>query len=154
MRLTMASKMPCTKEFLWEQLADTSTFRRVSAPFMVFRSRDSGGFPHRWMAGNTYGLSMYLLGYIPLGRHEITVLDVDREARRLSTSERGQLIREWRHTMQVAEDARGDVVFRDELNVRSGLATPLIIAGAYFFFVYRHWRIKRLLRDGKLSADR
>ncbi|MFC4099951.1 hypothetical protein [Paenibacillus xanthanilyticus] len=150
MKFTMESRLPCAPELMWDRVADTATFRLVSAPLMAFLSLDPGGFPKRWTAGGTYALSMRLFGRLPLGRHEITVLDIDPSARRLSTSERGMLIKSWKHTMQVKTDGSEGTLFRDELVVRSGVATPLIVAGAYFFFVYRHWRMGRLVRDGRL----
>lgn len=145
--------MPCDSGLLWEHVADTTTFRRVSAPLMAFRCSDPGGFPERWLAGRTYRLSMYLFGRIPLGWHEIAVLAIDHTGRRFSTAEQGLLIRGWRHTMHVRTGGRGETVFRDELDVRSGIVTPLIMAGAYLFFRYRHWRLRRLISDGKLIAN-
>ncbi|MFB9327279.1 hypothetical protein ACFFSY_15235 [Paenibacillus aurantiacus] len=153
MKFTMESRLPCDPALMWEQVADTGTFRLVSAPLMVFRSRDHGGLPRQWVVGETYALSMWLLGCIPLGGHWITIATIDRSARRFSTAERGALIKGWNHTMQVKSDGRDGALFRDDLVVRSGIMTPLIFAGAYLFFLYRHWRMGKLIRDGRLFVE-
>jgi hypothetical protein len=55
--------------------------------------------------------------------------------------------------MKVVVDPNDKTIFRDELDVRNGLLTWPTFVGAYLFFMYRHWRFKRLIDKGVLAAD-
>ncbi|MNS61050.1 hypothetical protein D3C72_940660 [compost metagenome] len=125
MRFVMQSKIKgISPERLWEHLQSPATFQMVSAPLMAFRSRDSGGFPVKWMEGSTYPLQMYMLGLIPLGQH----------------------------TMEVMPDSDPQAfLFRDTLELKNGILTLPTYLGVYAFFAYRHWRMKRLIHNGRLN---
>ncbi|USB31931.1 hypothetical protein [Paenibacillus sp. YPG26] len=138
-------------ERLWEHLQSPATFQMVSAPLMAFRSRDTGGYPPRWAEGSSYPLRMYMLGVVPLGHHTILFKRVDHSARRISTDEHGLLLKFWQHTMEVIPDSDPEaVLFRDTLELKNGLLTIPTYLGVYAFFAYRHWRMKRLIRNGSL----
>lgn len=153
MRLVMKSRLEgIHAEALWEQLQRPTSFQKVTFPLMRFRPQASEGFPVRWMEGDSYRLVMYLLGVIPLGHHTIRFVKIDRERMRISTDESGMLLREWRHTMEVNQAAEEQTVrFSDTLELNNGLLTLPTYVGVYVFFVYRHWRIKSLIRRGKLT---
>ncbi|MNU56807.1 hypothetical protein D3C71_459080 [compost metagenome] len=153
MRFVMQSKIKgISPERLWEHLQSPATFQMVSAPLMAFRSRDSGGFPVKWMEGSSYPLQMYMLGLIPLGQHTILFREVDQSRKKLSTDEHGQLIKFWQHTMEVMPDSDPQTfLFRDTLELKNGILTLPTYLGVYAFFAYRHWRMKRLIHNERLN---
>lgn len=133
---------------------DTRIFRQVAAPLMTFKSLDHEGLPEHWAEGKTYKLAMRAFGVVPLGHHRITFASIDERSRTVKTRETGLLIRSWRHTMSVVVDSGDNTSFRDELDVQNGLLTWPTYAGAYLFFMYRHWRFKRLIDKGAPAGDR
>lgn len=153
MRFIMQSTIKgISPDRLWEHLQSPATFQKVSAPLMAFRSRDSGGYPNRWVEGSSYPLQMYLLGWIPLGHHTILFKKIDYSAKRISTDEHGLLLKFWQHTMEVRPDPDSQaVLFRDTLEVKNGILTLPTYLGVYVFFIYRHWRMKRLIQNGRID---
>lgn len=154
MRFEMQSVMNSSPEELWRHLHDTRVFRQVAAPLMTFESMDHDGLPASWAEGKSYKLAMRAFGVVPLGHHTITFMAIDERSRAVKTRETGLLIRSWRHTMKIVVDSNDKTVFRDELDVQNGLLTWPTFAGAYLFFMYRHWKFKRLIDKGVLAADR
>lgn len=149
MKLNLQSKMKVSQELLWSNLKNTSTFLKVGAPLMKFKDLDKKGLPAYWCQGETYKLNMYIFGFIPMGHHEITFVRMDDTAKIIATDEKGQLIKSWQHTMKVLNETTDQTsVFRDELSVENGLLTFPTFIGVYLFFVYRHFRIKQLIRKG------
>lgn len=146
MKINMQSNMNVSPELLWSNLKNTSTFLKVGAPLMKFKYFDKKAY---WRQGETYKLSMYLFGIIPMGRHEITFVKIDDSVRRIATDEKGQMIKSWQHTMKVLVGMDDQTsVFRDELSFKNGLLTLPTYMGVYLFFTYRHFRIKQLIRKG------
>lgn len=150
LKLIKQSTLDIPPQQLWSCLKSTRVFNRVTSPLMTFRSRDGHELPPEWSEGQAYTLSMRLAGIVPLGPHTITFVRIDDRAGQLSTDESGLLIKSWLHTMTIGDLAGGRSVFRDELTVRNGIWTWPTCAGAYFFFAYRHWKLKRLIRQDKL----
>lgn len=148
MIIKMRSKLPVSPEVIWNNLKSTSTFQKVAAPLMIFKFASKGGFPNNWKE-ESYPLKMYLFGLIPLGDHHITFVKIDDANRVLSTDETGQICKVWHHTMRVLveTDARS-TVFQDELFFKNGLLTLPTYVGVYLFFMYRHIRIKQLIKKG------
>ncbi|MBB3109869.1 hypothetical protein FHS18_001932 [Paenibacillus phyllosphaerae] len=142
----MKSKMKANPAVLWGWLGDPAVFRKVTAPVMEFRSEHPESFPDRWQEGRSYQMNMYLFGIVPLGYHTIHFRSIDDGNRQFQTMESGRFIRHWEHTMRVRVNGQGDTYFEDELVIRSGALTIFIYVGAYLFFLYRHWRIRNLLR--------
>ncbi|WP_187274139.1 hypothetical protein [Paenibacillus sp. N3.4] len=143
----MQSKLNCTADEIWPNLGSTATFLKVSRPLMNFKSLDPKGLPEQWMEGKTYGLGMYFLGFIPLGRHTITFRSIDHENLKIKTEEKGLLIKSWNHTMQVYVNTSNQLFFQDELKIDNGWMSVPTYVGAYIFFLYRHWKMKRLFHQ-------
>jgi len=147
----MQSKLSVSPETLWHHLKNTSTFQLAATPLMRFKCESEEGFPQEW-GEEAYRLRMYLFGVIPLGEHTISFIKIDNINRVLSTDESGKIIRTWQHTMCVqVEKETGFTVFQDNLYFKNGLLTFPTYVGVYLFFMYRHSRIKLLIKKGLIA---
>ncbi|WP_048744374.1 hypothetical protein [Paenibacillus sp. P22] len=151
MIISMKSNLPISPDVLWNHLKSPLTFQKVASPLMGFKPLGGNRLPEQWST-RSYPLRMDLFKLIPLGSHTISFLSIDDRSRVLSTDESGTIIKTWRHTMAVHAGSSGTTaVFQDELHFSNGLLTWPTYIGVYLFFVYRHARMRQLIRSGRLN---
>ncbi|ASS65425.2 MULTISPECIES: hypothetical protein [unclassified Paenibacillus] len=152
MIIVMKSELPISPDVLWNQLKSPAAFQLVASPLLGFKPLGRDRLPEQWST-RAYQLRMYLFKLVPLGTHTISFLAIDDRNKVLSTDESGTIIRTWRHTMSVQAASSGrTAVFQDELHFRNGLLTWPTYIGVYLFFVFRHARMRQLIRSGRLDG--
>jgi hypothetical protein len=115
---------------------------------------EPGFLAGEWEVGRDYPLRLYLLGFVPLGRHVIRLERIDRDQNRISSRERGLLAPVWNHEIAFHAVLPGVVSYTDEIEIRAGLLTPFIWAFAWVFYRHRQRRWKLLLADDKARVTR
>lgn len=152
MRLSIATSFSCTADALWQRIIEPRSLVYVAAPLLKFVPVDGGQLPARWEVGEPYALRLYLLKWLPLGRHTIRLVTIDEATHTIVSEERGHLARVWNHIIRFHEVASGRVHYCDEIDIRAGLLTLLIWLFAQVFYRHRQRRWKRLLRQGVNGA--
>jgi hypothetical protein len=137
----------CKPEQLWEEISRPSSLKFVSAPLLHFESLVEGELDNEWAAGKTYTLRLYLFGFLPAGRHNITIASIDRNANIIESKERGTLSPVWNHTIRFHPLEGGKLHYTDEIEIRAGLLTVIIWAFAHLFYRHRQRRWKKLLQS-------
>ncbi len=143
----ISTQFACTESELWEKLRKPQSLQFVASPLLVFEPAEPGGPGGEWETGRDYPLKLYFLGFIPLGRHIIRLVTVDREQKRISSRESGLLARVWNHEISFREIAPGLVSYSDDIEIRAGWLTPVIWLFAHVFYRHRQRRWKVLLRS-------
>jgi hypothetical protein len=92
-------------------------------------------------------LKLYFLKVIPLGRHTIQLVRIDKETNTIVSQESGRLARTWNHTISFREVAQNVVSYTDEIEIQAGWLTPAIWLFAQLFYRHRQRRWKVLLRN-------
>lgn len=160
MRVLLKLELDCGPDAAWNAIRNPEVFRAVSAPFTTFRSKEPGGFPPQWDAGD-HPVEVLALGLIPIGEQVIAVSFPDLASARgkgrapvraLRDSGRGvsgalAAVTTWRHTMAVSAAPGGKTLYRDELMFEAGVATPLLWALYWAFWQWRALRMRSLARS-------
>lgn len=118
----------------------------VSSPILRFKPQNEGDLAGEWQLNKPYVLQLYLLKFIPLGEHRITLIKIDKDANRITSQENGKLATVWNHLIAFRETEPGKVHYTDEIEIQAGWLTPAVWLFAYLFYRYRQWRWKKLLR--------
>ena len=118
----------------------------VSSPILSFREKKEGDLAGEWQVNRLYLLKLYLLKFIPLGEHRITLVNIDKDENRIISHENGQLATVWNHVISFREIEPGTVYYTDEIEIRAGFLTPAIWLFAHLFYRHRQRRWKKLLR--------
>jgi len=110
---------------------------------------DTKNLPFGWRRGQVVNTRIKPLGIWPGWQHALTILKVDDQTRTISTREHGGPLKSWNHTIKVnaVDDRRA--IYVDEIELEARFLTPLLWLSSFFFFKYRHWRMKKLV--GRLS---
>jgi hypothetical protein len=100
-----------------------------------------------WCEGETVVGWVFLFGVLPFARHHIYVAKIDEASRVLSSRERGGLIRVWNHDIEVTPIDELSCRYRDQIEIRAGLLTPVIVLYAHGFYLMRQRRWRALAKE-------
>lgn len=147
MRARISTLLACTEAALWQRIIEPRSLQYVAAPILRFVPVDPGGFTGEWQVGPSYVLRLYFLKFIPLGRHTIQLLKIDKATNTISSRERGLLAPVWNHHIAFHAVAPGKVRYTDTIDIQAGWLTPAIWLFAQLFYRHRQRRWKILLRQ-------
>jgi len=130
-----------------------AVFRKVSAPFTVFREKPESPLPDRFQPDTDYEVDVWAGGVFSLGQQVIRLgEDVQSWAKR-TTTDTGKgvsgMLRafdNWNHRMSLEAMPDGTTVFRDRLSVSAGWLTPVMWLGFGVFWQWRALRLRRIAR--------
>lgn len=147
MKLDISTALPCTVDQAVAELMTTRLLQYVAHPLVSFTPVGAATLPDTWSAG-THWVSLTLLRFIPLGRQAI-VISMPPAARGFALRDAGYsaLIPVWDHLITI-EPSAGGVLYRDHVEVRAGVLTPIIWLFAQIFYRHRQRRWRQLLARG------
>lgn len=141
----ISTYLPCSEEELWTKIVDPKSLQFVASPVLSFIPVGKNGFEKEWEIDRDYNLKLYFFGFIPLGRHQIRLVEIDRSHNKIVSTESGLLARVWNHTIQFEQSGDNKVLYTDLIEIRAGLLTLLIWCFAHLFYRHRQRRWKRLI---------
>ena len=142
MKARIETLLPARPDVVWETVKRSSTLVYVARGMLSFDGAEH--FPSRWSEGLTLDTRLRFFGVVPAWRHQLLFARVDDDAYVIQTVERGGLIRNWQHRIEVAADPAG-TSYCDELDIEAGSLTPLVTAFARGFYRHRQRRLQALL---------
>ena len=104
----------------------------------VIRERDD-----EWREGETIVGWVFLFGVLPFSRHHLHIARIDDSTRVLSSREHGGIVRVWNHDIEVTALDDSSCGYRDRIEIKAGLLTPVIALYAHWFYLMRQrrWRV-------------
>ena len=145
MTANISSKLPCTESELWEKISNPLSLQYITSPVLKFVPENDDLFKTQWRINTSYQLKLYLFGYVPLGRHSITLKVIDKNKNIIKSRENGVLAKVWNHTISFNEKEDGQVHYTDTIEIKAGVLTPFIWLFAHLFYRHRQKRWKQLL---------
>lgn len=145
-RVRVQSIFNLTPQDVWQKVTAPALLACVAYPVLTFRPIDGGPLPERWQVGDSVDLKLYGLGFIPLGRHTISLERLDAVRLEIQSQERGQMAETWRHLIRAEPHGDGQTLYTDEIDIYAGSFTGVITAFAIGFYCYRQTRWQRLIK--------
>ena len=142
----ISTKFACSDDELWQKIIEPKSLQYVASPILSFVPEQEDALSGEWQVGKPYPLKLYFLKFIPLGRHTIKLVKIDKEANTIVSQENGHLAKVWNHTITFREDEPGVLSYTDEIEIRAGFLTPGIWLFAQIFYRHRQRRWKTLLQ--------
>jgi len=137
--------LTCSEDELWQKIIEPRSLQFVASPILRFVSAEADDLEGEWRVGSPYRLNLYFLGFIPLGRHTIHLVKIDKDMNTIVSRESGLIARVWNHTISFWEVSPGVVSYTDEIEIQAGWLTPAIWLFAQLFYRHRQRRWKVLL---------
>jgi hypothetical protein len=141
----ISTRLACTEAELWRKIIEPRSLQFVASPILSFVPVEAGVLDGEWQVGRAYPLKLYFLKFIPLGRHIIRLVKIDKDQNTISSRESGLLAPVWNHNISFQEVAPGALSYTDEIEIQAGWLTPLIWLFAHVFYRHRQRRWKVLL---------
>ncbi len=148
----VSTQLACSEDELWRKISQPESLRFVASPLLDFVPIEPGALDSEWEVGRDYPLKIYFLKCLPLGRHTIQLVKVNRNHNIISSRERGLLAPVWNHNIFFQEVSPGLLRYTDEIEIRAGLFTPFIWVFAHLFYRYRQRRWKVLIENEQQST--
>lgn len=142
----ISTQLACTENELWQKISKPKSLQFVASPILAFAPVEPGVLDSEWEVGRDYPLRLYFLQFIPIGRHTIRLVKVDRDQNIIISHENGLLAPVWNHSISFQETKPGLVSYTDEIEIRAGWLTPFVWLFAHVFYRHRQRRWKVLLR--------
>lgn len=147
MKVRLTTRIDLPADEVWRRLIMPETLAAISSPVIRFQFPE-GDKPMKWADGEVVEPKLYMFGVIPLGKQSIvpSIHLSEREPwpKVLRDNGHSWLIETWDHWIHVKPDAEGGTRYRDEVEVRAGMITPLIWMFARLFYAHRQRRWRKL----------
>lgn len=133
-RVTVTSKFGTSIENVWNKIQDVNTLREICKPKASFISCDDS--PLIWEEGRSFLFKMYLHKIIPIGKHTINVVKMDKASREIDTNEYNKRVTIWNHYIKMEELTPNQTQYTDIVDLYAGFLTSL--AAWWTLRFYRH----------------
>ena len=137
--------LEASADVVWAAVKTPAAFRKVTRGILslpVIRTRTE-----EWREGETIVGWVFLFGLLPFSRHHLHVARVDDSSRTLSSREFGGLITVWNHDIQIKPIDAVSCRYRDRIETRAGIFTPMIVVYAKWFSRMRQHRWRALAKS-------
>lgn len=146
MKVIVSTVIKTSAEHMWRKLQQVTSLIYVASPILIFRSRDKSAMAECWSVDREYLLSIFLFGFIPLGKHVIRILQIDTRNMKIQSNEFGLLTRTWNHSLKITRIDNVKIRYTDEIDIDAGPLTAGLWLFAQIFYRHRQKRWKNLLR--------
>ena len=139
--VAVSSELPIPADTVADLVTRPALMRHVLWPIVTFPD-----LPEEYDVEHGVTVGLALLGVVPLWRHTIRVVEIDREALVAVTEEHGGPVRRWRHRLTAVPLGDDRCRYTDEVEIDAGALTGVTRLVARGLYVYRHRRWRALAR--------
>ena len=139
-RITVSSQFPTNIDKVWNKIQDIETLRYIAKPKVKFNL--IGVLPSQWKAGDIYHFKTWMHGFIPIGKHTIKVISIERDKGKIYTNEHNRIISIWNHLIIMQDINNSETDYTDIVDIYAGILTPFIAWWSIKYYKHRQkkWR--------------
>lgn len=140
-RVTVTSDFHSNIENIWDKIQDVDTLREICKPKAIFISCDNS--PLLWKEGKSFVFKLFLHGFLPVGRHTINVIKMDKASREIDTEEYNDTVIIWNHYIKMEEISQQVTRYTDTVDLYAGYFTSIAAWWTLKFYKHRQrkWQI-------------
>ena len=132
-------------ENIWCKIQDIETLREICKPKASFISY--GNIPPVWKAGETFYFPMFLHRFIPIGKHTINVIKIDKKSREIVSNEYNKRVTIWNHYIQMEKITENVIKYTDSVELYAGYLTPLVAWWTLYFYKHRQKKWQKITKN-------
>ena len=102
-KIVVTSVFETDIENIWCKIQDIDTLREICKPKASFISYDD--VPSVWKEGETFCFKLFLHRFIPIGKHTISIIKIDKKSREIVSNEYNKRVTIWNHYIQMEKIA-------------------------------------------------
>lgn len=146
------TELPTDADRVWSALQHPASFLYVTRGLFGMPALAGRTDPVR--AGEVAEGWLLAFHLVPVHRHTIEVVELDRSTRTIRTHEHGGVLRSWDHVLHAEPVDGSRCRYRDTVTIDAGRLTALVAALAVGIYRYRQRRWRRLVRRHLFPSGR
>ncbi|MDR2083868.1 MAG: hypothetical protein LBP67_02595 [Bacteroidales bacterium] len=151
-KISVSSTFNCSPEIMWEKLLDIETLIEICKPKASFKSVSK--MPEKWEENVIYKFKLFIYGFIPFGKHEILLENIDQSRKEIQSKEHNKIVRIWNHLIILNETQDGKTFYTDIVELHSGIFTYFTALWSIGFYKHRQKKWNKIIeRSGKESKE-
>ncbi len=142
-KLTISSHIPMSIDAAWANVQTPALLQFITKGMIRFRAVN-GRLPLKWQQGSTYGVRMYIFGFVPFGgTHYLKIDKIDETQHQIETIEWDNSAKVWNHHVRLESQNAGWIFYEDAITIYGGWMTAFITLFAKYFYLHRQkrWQI-------------
>lgn len=143
-RISVKTELPAPIDKIWDKIQDVQTLRYIAKPRAYFMPVEN--LPSCWKKGDTYVFKTWMHGIIPIGKHTIHVITINKEKRELFTNEYNKAVKIWNHLINMKKITEDTTYYEDIVDIYAGVLTPLIAWWSIKYYKHRQKKWITLLK--------
>ena len=144
-RITLSSDFPSNIENIWTKIQDVNTLIEITKPKARFIS--CGNSPILWKEGNSFVFKLFLHGFIPVGKHTINVVKMDKVSREIDTEEYNKTVIIWNHYIKMEEVNSNVTRYTDVVDLYAGNLTSIAAWWTLKFYMHRQRKWQKIAKS-------
>jgi len=138
---TIFNKPP---EEVWHYLKKRDTFLYITRGILGFTG--SEGWPDEFYGGIKIKTRLLLFHFLPLWKHNLRVVRMDKNSFELYSNESGGPIKIWNHLISIKAIEENKSLYTDQVEIVAKIFTLFIWLFANIFYRYRQFRWEMMLK--------
>ena len=130
-------------ENIWCKIQDIETLREICQPKASFISYDD--VPSVWKEGETFCFKLFLHRFIPIGKHTISIIKIDKKSREIVSNEYNKRVTIWNHYIQMEKIAENVTRYTDSIELHAGYLTQFAAWWALKFYKHRQKKWQEII---------
>lgn len=145
MRAVITSVMDTSAEVAWENAQLRKTMFYICDGLLSFGNHN---LPERFVNGSEAQCKLRFFNRLPGWTHYWRISNIDTGSMIIDSEEYGGLVKRWHHIIKIESLNDSQCVYTDDIDIKAGIATPLVWLWANVFYRYRQRRWKKLVDLG------
>lgn len=127
---------------VWCKIQDVDTLREICKPKASFIAGNDS--PMIWEEGRTFLFNMYLHRIIPIGRHTIQVVKMDKASGEIDTHEYNRTVTIWNHSIKMEKVSEHTTRYTDVVDLYAGRLTAIVAWWTLRFYKHRQRKWQKI----------
>ena len=142
-KIVVTSVFETDIENIWCKIQDIETLREICKPKASFISYDD--VPSVWKEGETFCFKLFLHRFIPIGKHTISIIKIDKKSREIVSNEYNKRVTIWNHYIQMEKIAENVTRYTDSIELHAGYLTQFAAWWALKFYKHRQKKWQEII---------
>lgn len=143
MRAVITTVLDTSAGKVWENAQLRKTMFYICDGLLSFKKHS---LPERFVIGSEAQCKIWFFNILPGWEHNWRISNIDQNRMIIDSEEHGGLIKRWHHLIKIEPLGNEQCSYTDDIDIKAGLAAPLVWLWANVFYRYRHWRWKKLIK--------
>lgn len=143
-QVIITSNFEANIESIWNKIQDIDTLKEICKPKANFISCDDS--PLIWEEGRSFVFKLFMHRLIPIGKHTINIVKMDKSSRQITSNEYNQTVTIWNHYIEMEEISDNITKYTDKVDLYAGCLTSIVAWWTVKFYKHRQRKWQKIAK--------